>query len=34
VIREVHRDIEPDDDAAGRAESRENGGRNQRKVGR
>ncbi len=31
VIREVHRDVEPDDDAAGGAESRENGGRDQRK---
>ena len=31
VIGEVHRDVEPDDDAAGGAESRENGGRDQRK---
>ena len=31
VIGEVHRDVEPDDDAAGGAESRENGGRDQGK---
>jgi hypothetical protein len=27
VIGKVHRDVEPDDDAAGRAESRESGWR-------
>ncbi len=32
VIGKVHRDVEPDDDAAGGAESRESGRRNQGKV--
>jgi hypothetical protein len=34
VIRKVHRDVEPDDDAAGGAESCESGDRDQGKVER